>query len=220
MSLEIHIITAFPNMFTSAFSESILKRAQEKGSVEIHLHDLRNWTTDKHKTIDAKPYGGGAGMVMMIEPIYIALKDIRSQLRGKNTLVLLTSAKGDAFTQQKAREYVEKEALVIICGHYEGIDERVNEYLADEEVSIGQYVLTGGELPAMVITDAVARLLPGVLGNEDSLKDESFKHENYTESPQYTRPAVFVDDEGREMKVPDVLLSGNHKEIEEFRARM
>ncbi len=218
MNLEVHILTAFPSMFSSVFSESILKRAQDKEIVKISLHDIRKWTTDKHKTIDAKPYGGGAGMVMMIEPIYKALKDIKSEIGKKKTLVLLTSAKGEVFTQKVAREFSKYEALVIICGRYEGIDERVKEYLADREISIGKYVLTGGELPAMIITDAVTRLLPGVLGNEESLEHESFNEDDYIEFPQYTRPAVFIADEGREMKVPVVLLSGNHKEIEDFRS--
>lgn len=217
--MEIHIITAFPDMFSAPFSESIIKRAQEKGIVEIKLHNLRDWTDDNHKTIDGKPYGGGAGMVMMIEPIYKAVKDIKKSLQGKQTKLILTSAKGEAFTQGHAQNYSKYEALIIICGHYEGVDERVKEYIADDEISIGKYVLTGGELPAMVIADAVTRLIPGVLGNEASLAEESFKEDNYTESPQYTRPAVFTNDEGKELKVPDVLLSGHHKEIEEFRLK-
>jgi len=219
MSLEIHIITAFPDMFSSPFSESIIKRAQEKGIVKIKMHNLRDWTDDNHKTIDDKPYGGGAGMVMMVEPIYKAVKDIKKTIKSEKVKVLLTSAKGESFTQGHARNYSKHDALIIICGHYEGVDERVAEYIADDEISIGKYVLTGGELPAMVITDAVARLIPGVLGNEESLEEESFKEADYTESPQYTRPAVFVDDEGRELKVPEVLLSGHHKEIKEFRQK-
>lgn len=217
--MEIHILTAFPNMFTSPFSESIIKRAQIKNIVTIKTHDLRKWSKDNHKTIDGKPYGGGAGMVMLLEPIYRAVKEIKGTLKNKKVQTILTSAKGDVFSQKHARTYSNYEALIIICGHYEGIDERVKEYIADDEVSIGKFVLTGGELPAMVITDAVVRLIHGVLGNHHSLTEESFKEDNYTESPQYTRPAVFIDDNGQELKVPEVLLSGHHKEIEEFRQK-
>lgn len=214
--MEIHIITAFPNMFSSIFSESIIHRAQTKNTVNINIHDLRKWTTDKHKTIDSKPYGGGAGMVMKVEPIYKALKNIRETTKDKKVLTILTSAKGQVFNQQLARDYSTYEVLIIICGHYEGVDERVKEYI-DIELSIGEFVLTGGELPAMVIIDSIVRLLPGVLGNEKSLQDESYNTDGYTESPHFTRPAIFTDDDGRELKVPDVLLSGHHKEIEKFK---
>ncbi len=217
--MEIHILTAFPNMFTSPFSESIIKRAQTKDIVKIKTHDLRKWSKDNHKTIDGKPYGGGAGMVMLLEPIYRAVKEIKGTLKNKKVKTILTSAKGNIFSQKYARTYSNYEALIIICGHYEGVDERVKEYIADDEISIGKFVLTGGELPAMVITDAVVRLIHGVLGNHHSLVEESFKEENYTESPQYTRPAVFIDDNGQELKVPEVLLSGHHKDIEEFRQK-
>lgn len=215
--MEIHIITAFPGMFTSPLNESIIKRAQDRKLVTIQYHDLRNWTTDKHKTIDAKPYGGGAGMVLLLEPIYKAVKDIKKMLQGKNYKILLTSAKGEQFNQKLARDFSQLDALVVICGHYEGVDERVAKHLADQELSIGKYVLTGGELPAMVIIDAVTRLIPGVLGNESSLSVESFINGDETESPQYTRPEVFTTEEGEEWAVPKVLLSGHHKQIEEWR---
>lgn len=216
--MQIHIITAFPEMFDSPFNKSILKRAQEQKLVTIHTHNIRTWTSDKHKTIDHRPYGGGAGMVMMVEPIYRAVKDIRKIIGDKKTLVILTSAKGEEFKQQHARDFSKFEAIIIICGHYEGIDERVNERIADKEISIGKYVLTGGEIPAMVITDAVTRLLPGVLGNNDSLENESFTNNDYIEAPQYTRPEKFVTDDGDEWSVPGVLLSGNHSNIESWRA--
>lgn len=215
--MQIHIITAFPEMFESPFSKSILKRAQEQELITIKTHNIRKWTTDKHKTIDHRPYGGGAGMVMMVEPIYKAVKEIRESIGDKKTLVLLTSAKGEIFTQKHARDFSKYEAIIFICGHYEGIDERVKEHIADLEISIGQYVLTGGEIPAMVITDAVTRLLPGVLGNEDSIENESYTEENKTEAPQYTRPEKFITDEGSEWTVPEVLLSGNHSNIEAWR---
>lgn len=215
--MQIHIITAFPEMFESPFSKSILKRAQEQGLVTIKTHNIRDWTWDKHKTIDHRPYGGGAGMVMMVEPIYKAVKELKTSIGNKKTLVILTSAKGEIFTQKHAKDFTKYEAIIFICGHYEGIDERVNEHLADLELSIGKYVLTGGEIPVMVITDAVTRLLPGVLGNEDSIENESFSKDNETEAPQYTRPEKFVTDENETWTVPDILLSGNHKEIENWR---
>ena len=215
--MEIHIITAFPDMFKSPFEESIVKRAKDKGIVKILIHDLRDWTTDNHKTIDAKPYGGGAGMVMLFEPIYKAVSDIKKYLPHKSVKVILTSAKGEEFSQQHAQNFAKSDALIIICGHYEGVDERVNIHLVDHEISIGKFVLTGGELPAMMITDSTIRLLPGVLGNEESLSFESYTDGKTTESPHYTRPAVIKIDGDTELKVPDVLIGGNHKEIENWR---
>lgn len=215
--MEIHFVTAFPEMFNSPFNESILKRAQDKGLINIKTHDLRNWTTDNHKTLDDKPYGGGAGMVMLLEPIYKAIKDIKASIGNKKTIVILTSAKGDLFNQNQARDLSQYEVIIFICGHYEGIDERVAENISDLEISIGKYVLTGGELPAMVITDAIVRLIPGVLGNEGSLLTESYTLGNELEAPHYTRPAKFISDDNQEWNVPDVLLSGNHKEIETWR---
>ena len=216
--MQIHIITAFPEMFDSTFSKSILKRAQEQDLISIETHNIRDWTSDNYKTIDHRPYGGGAGMVMMIEPIYKAVKDIKNKVGNKKTLVLLTSAKGEIFTQKHARDFSEFEVMIFICGHYEGVDERVNEHIADLEISIGKYVLTGGEIPAMVITDAVTRLIPGVLGNEESIENESFTNNEETEAPQYTRPERFITEEGEEWRVPGILLSGNHKEIEAWRS--
>lgn len=215
--MEIHIITAFPNFFSSPLNESILKRSQDKMIATFHVHDLRKWTTDNHNTIDDKPFGGGAGMVLMVEPIFKAVQEIKGKLSGKSTRVILTSAKGTSYTQGHARELSTIDSMIIICGHYEGVDERVAEHIADLEISIGNYVLTGGEIAAMVISDSVVRLLPGVLGNEESLAKESFDEPNYTEGPHYTRPAEFRADNGEIWKVPQVLLSGNHAEIEKYR---
>lgn len=206
-------------MFSGPFNESMVKLAQEKGKLDLYIHNLRKWTSDKRKTVDDNPYGGGPGMIMKVEPFYKATKELRSKLKTKKGHVILTSAKGELFSQTKAIEYSEKNALIILCGHYEGVDERVARFIADEEISIGRYILTGGELPAMVITDAVTRLLPGVLGNKDSIIVESFTNDKESEYPQYTRPEVFTSDEGTPWKVPEVLLGGNHKKIEEWRKK-
>lgn len=204
--MEIHLITIFPKIFDSYVNESILKRAQKKGAVKIVIHDLRDFTLDKHNKVDDRPYGGGPGMVMQVEPIVRALKKIVPR-KSKFTKVLLTSAKGKTFTQKQAREFSHLKKLVLICGHYEGVDERVMKYI-DGEISIGNYVLTGGELASLVITDAVTRLLPGVLGSNESSIDESHEVPGVLEYPHYTRPEVFNG-----QKVPKELLSGNHKDI-------
>ncbi len=206
--MRIDIITIFPEIFTP-LEKSIVKRAREAGLVEIVIHNLRDYTSDLHRTVDDAPYGGGAGMVMKIEPLFEALSRIGSE-DPEEAYVLLTSPQGKVFSQSMAALLTEKKRLILICGHYEGIDERVAEHLCDDEVSIGDYVLTGGELPAMVIVDAVVRLLPGVI-DEESLKSESFS-ENMLDFPQYTRPREFQG-----WAVPDVLLSGNHREIERWR---
>jgi len=208
--MEIHLVTIFSEIFDSYINESILKRAQKKRKVKIIVHDLRLFTLDKHKKVDDRPYGGGPGMVMQVEPIVRALKKIAPR-KSKFTRVLLTSAKGKPFTQSQAREFSRLKKLVLICGHYEGVDERVMKYI-DGEISIGDYVLTGGELPALVIADAVVRLLPGVLGDDESSTDESHETPGVLEYPHYTRPEVFDG-----YKVPKELLSGNHKEIAAWR---
>lgn len=220
----IKIITIFPEIFTSYFNESILKRAQDKGAIKIEIQDLREFTSDKHHTVDDTPYGGGAGMVMKIEPIYAALQKLTQQslfgklkdlvIKPKRKIVLL-SAKGKTWTQNKAADYSQLDELILICGRYEGVDDRILHFI-DEEVSIGDYVLTGGELGAMVMVDSVARLLPGVLGNEASHQDESHSEEGILEYPQYTKPPVFKAD-GQELAVPEVLLSGNHQAINDWR---
>ncbi len=207
--MQFDIITIFPTIFDSYFNESILKRAQVNKKITIKIHNLRDYTTDKHKTTDDKPYGGGPGMVMKVEPIYKCLKKIRKKRKSKT---ILLSAKGKLFNQPLAKRYTKLDQLLLICGHYEGVDERVKRYI-DEELSIGQYVLTGGEIPAMAVVDAVTRLLPGVLGDKNSTKEETFsKNLQYIEYPHYTRPENFQG-----QKVPKILLSGNHQSIKKWR---
>ncbi len=218
--MKIDILTLFPNSF-SFLQESIMKRAKESGAVEINIHNIRDKATDKHKTADDRPFGGGPGMLMKFEPIYRSLKSIGVYPeRDASTKVLFTSPKGSKWTQSMAQEFSQNiDRLVIICGHYEGVDQRVLDELVDAEISIGDYVLSGGELPAQIIVDSIVRLIPGVLGNEESpIKETEFKDgEVIPEAPQYTRPEIFVTDEGKELKVPDILLSGHHAEIEKWR---
>jgi len=211
--MQIDILTLFPEMFKGPLDASILKRAREKSLVKINLHNLRDWAVDKYKSVDDRPYGGGAGMIMRVDIIDKAITDIKSQSSNQNSKVILLDAGGEKFSQSKAGYFAKEESLIIICGHYEGVDHRVHEYLADEIISIGDYVLSGGEIPAMVIIDSVVRLLPGVLGNPESLAEESFSQiSNDIEYPQYTRP-----EEYKGWKVPEVLLSGNHKSIQEWK---
>ncbi|MBF0532414.1 MAG: tRNA (guanosine(37)-N1)-methyltransferase TrmD [Candidatus Omnitrophica bacterium] len=206
--MRFDIITIFPDMIRPMVNESILKRAQEAGRIEIHIHDLRDYTKDKHRKVDDRPFGGGPGMVMSAQPIVDAVRKIKGR---RKAMVILTCPKGTPLTQAHAKKLAKEKNLVIICGHYEGIDDRVNDLVVDESLSIGDYVLTGGELPAVVLVDCVARLVPGVLGRESSLTDESFEASRL-EYPQYTRPANF-----RGHPVPDVLLSGDHKKIDAWR---
>jgi tRNA (guanine37-N1)-methyltransferase len=205
--MKIDVLTLFPAMFAGPLDESIIKRARNAGLLELGIHDLRGWTHDRHRTVDDRPFGGGPGMLLKPEPLFEAVE----QLQGEETRVILFSPDGKKFDQGMARELSGQKHLLLITGHYEGVDERVRETLVDDEISIGDYVLTNGALPAMVVIDAVARLLPGVLGDDESSQDESFSH-GLLEYPHYTRPAEF-----RGMKVPDVLLSGNHAEIEKWR---
>jgi len=217
--MKIDIITIFPNFFDSFLSTSIVARAIKEEKISVAVHDLRKWTSDNHRTVDDSPFGGGAGMVMMVEPIYKALKELGVYpTRDSRTKIVLTSASGKKWNQGLASSYsISLDRLVIICGHYEGIDYRVQEHLVDDVISIGDYVLTGGELPASIMIDSITRLLPGVLGNPDSLLEESHNVENETEYPQYTRPAEFETDEGDAWNTPDVLISGDHKKITEWR---
>lgn len=204
------MLTLFPAMFAGPLDESIIKRAREAGLLDLKIHPLRDYAHDKHKTVDDRPFGGGPGMLLKPEPIFEAVEDITREA----TRVILLSPAGRPFSQAIARELAQLDDLLLVTGHYEGFDERIREQLADDELSIGDYVLTNGALPAMVVVDAVARLLPGVLGDDESAKDESFSAGGPAlEYPQYTRPAEF-----RGMKVPDVLLSGNHAEIARWRA--
>lgn len=216
--MQIEIITIFPEAFKSYFSQSILWRAQDKKFVKINIHNLRDWATDKHKKVDERPYGGGAGMIMKVEPIFKAVKKIKLAKLGKKSKVILFSAKGKKFNQKIAQSLSKFSQLIFICGHYEGVDERVVKNIADIEISIGDYVLTGGELPAMIVTDAITRLIPGVI-KEESLREESFSSkENNLEYPQYTRPEVFKIGK-KSLKVPKILLSGHHEKIKEWRAK-
>jgi tRNA (guanine37-N1)-methyltransferase len=205
--MKIDVLTLFPAMFAGPLDESIVKRAREAKLLDLKIHNLRDWTHDRHKTVDDKPFGGGPGMLLKVEPLFEAIESLQRE----KTKVILLSPSGRKFTQEIARELAQEKDLLLVCGSYEGFDERVREALADDELSIGDYVLTNGALPAMVVIDAVARLLPGVLGDDESSRDESFSH-GLLEYPQYTRPAEF-----RGMKVPEVLLSGNHAEIEKWR---
>lgn len=221
--MRIDILTLFPEMFRGPFDESIIQRACKKGLVEIKIHNLRKWAADKRGTVDDRPYGGGTGMILMIEPIYKALNELKTKNSKLKTKVILLDPRGKVFNQKIAQKLSKEKHLIFICGHYEGVDERVKEYLVDEIISIGDYILTGGELPAMIIVDAVIRLLPGVLEKPEAIKNESFSHYDDTyhhikrgilEYPQYTRPENF-----RGWKVPKILLSGNHQKIAQWRRK-
>jgi tRNA (guanine37-N1)-methyltransferase len=215
--MRVDVLTTFPEMFEPVLGTSILKRAREAGLVNIAVHDLRKWTADKHQTTDDAPYGGGVGMVMKPDPFFAAVEELlagsASLPSAPSTEIILLSPQGELFTQALARELSAKDRLVLLCGHYEGVDERVREHLATREVSIGDYVLTGGELPAMVVIDAVTRLLPGALGAEEGAVSESFE-DGLLEYPQYTRPADF-----RGWTIPEILLSGHHEQIRRWRRK-
>jgi len=210
--MKIDILTLFPQMFTGPLSESILKRAQEKGAVEIKVHNLRDWAEDKHHTTDLPPYGGGAGMVMKVDVIDKAITALKKE--NKKTKVILLDTKGEIYKQEKAKRFSKEKHIILIAGHYEGVDQRVHDHLVDEVICTGEYVLTGGEIPAITVVDSVVRLLPEVLGNPDSLTEESFNDKDQIEYPQYTRP-----EEYKGWKVPKILLSGNHKKISEWRKK-
>jgi tRNA (guanine37-N1)-methyltransferase len=207
--MRIDILTLFPEICRAPLNESIMKRAQESGPLDLHIHDLRDWTNNKHHVVDDEPFGGGPGMVMKPEPIFAAVESLRKA----NSTVVLMTPQGHAFSQSVAREFSTRDHLIIICGHYEGVDHRVVEHLVGSEISIGDYVLTNGAIAAVVFVDAVVRLLPGVLGHEQSVADDSFSS-GLLEAPHYTRPAEF-----RGWKVPEVLLSGNHAEIAAWRKK-
>ncbi|MCX7778631.1 MAG: tRNA (guanosine(37)-N1)-methyltransferase TrmD, partial [Patescibacteria group bacterium] len=228
--MQFDILTLFPNVFEQYFNTSILKRAQKKKLIKIIIHNLRNFASDKHRTVDDKPYGGGPGMILKVEPIYKAISSIlkRPKLQSTNYKIILLTPQGKQFNQKIAQRYSKLKRLILICGHYEGVDARV-EKLVDEKISVGPYILTGGELPAMVIVDAVTRLIPGVIKAESLVEETDLKIKNLKlkilrEYPQYTRPAILTikDKFGRikVLKVPKVLLSGNHQKIKEWREKL
>src|SRR5206468_4805572 len=208
--MKIDILTLFPEICRAPLSESIMKRAQENGIIDLRIHNLRDWTKDRHHIVDDAPFGGGQGMVMKAEPIFAAVEELQGQIGEKSKIILMSPA-GHRFDQQMATQLSQESHLIIVCGHYEGVDHRVIEHLVDLEISIGDYVLTNGAIAAVVLVDAIVRLLPGALGHEQSAVDDSF-NDGLLEAPQYTRPAEF-----RDWKVPEVLLSGNHAEIAKWR---
>lgn len=207
----IHVITAFPTLLNGPLDESIIKRSREKQLVEIYIHDLRQYSTDKHHRIDDYPYGGGPGMILKPEPIFSCIESVLETYQIREPNLIFLTPQGQKYTQSKAKELSEKDHLIFFCGHYKGVDERVREYWKMDEISIGDYVLTGGELPALVVIDSVIRLIPGAISDLDSAKTDSF-YQNMLDCPYYTRPEVF-----RGMPVPEVLLSGHHAEIEKWR---
>ena len=216
--MDIHILTLFPEMFRGPFRESIVGRAIERKIVSVHIGNIRDYSQDKHKSVDDYPFGGGGGIVLKPEPLFLAVEDVKSRIadgngprRAEEAQVILLSPQGEVLTQEAVTELTSHQDIILICGHYEGVDERVREHLIDREISIGDYVLSGGEIPAMIVADALVRLLPGAVGNTESLADDS--HANgLVQFPQYTRPAEY-----RGWPVPPVLLSGNHQEIQRWR---
>ena len=215
--MKLNIITIFPNIFSSYLGEGMLKRAIDKKIITINPINLRDFSHDNHKTVDDTPYGGGAGMLLKIEPLYEALKSIKAKPGLKSKRIILLSAGGKKWSQKKAREYSNLKEITFICGRYEGVDARIKEFI-DEEISVGDYVLTGGELPTLTIIDSIARLLPGTLGNNESVTEESHSEEGLAEYPQYTRPEIFIDGK-KKYSVPEILLSGDHKKIKDWREK-
>jgi len=212
--LRFDIITIFPNIFDSYLKESFIKKAQDSRKISIKIHNLRDFTSDRHKTVDDRPFGGGLGMVLKVGPIYKAVKKIK---KGKKSKVILFTPRGKKFNQKLAFNFSKLNQVIMICGRYEGVDERVAKKIADLEVSVGEFDLMGGELPAMIMTETVSRLIPGVLGKPELLKERITKEKGFMEYPQYTRPEVFLLKKGMKWRVPKVLLSGNHKKITEWR---
>ncbi len=233
--MRFDIITIFPKIFDSYFNESILARAQAKESIDINVHDLRDWAEGAHRQVDDRPFGGGPGMVLKVEPIFKAVMAIKKlkvkseklkvKFKSKKTRVILLSAKGKRFVQGDVKRLLKYDQIILICGRYEGVDERVTRYVADEELSIGDFVLTGGELPAMIVIDSISRHVPGVIGKKESLTEESFTLYNkdakikYIEYPHYTRPEIFEPNKKNKWTTPKVLLNGNHKKIHEWRIK-
>ncbi len=215
--IQFDIITIFPQIFDSYFKESLIKKAQKEKKIKIKVHNLRNWAKDKHKSIDDRPFGGGFGMVFKIEPIYKAVKKIKKS-NTKSKIIVFTP-RGKQFNQKIAYQLSKLNQIIMICGRYEGIDERVAKKIADIELSVGPYDLMGGEIPAMIVVETISRLIPGVLGKKQLLKQRITKEKGFIEYPQYTRPEVFEPIKGKKWKVPKVLLSGHHKKIEEWRKK-
>ena len=214
--LKFEIITIFPNIFESYLGESLIKKAQESRQISVKIHNLRDFTKDKHKTVDDRPFGGGLGMVLKVEPIYRAIKKIKG--KGKAKVVLFTP-RGKKFNQKIAYRLSKLDKIIMICGRYEGVDERVAKHIADLELSIGDYDLMGGELPAMVLLESVTRLIPGVLGKKELLKERITPEKDFIEYPQYTRPEIFVPEKGKKWLVPKVLISGDHQKIGDWRKK-
>jgi tRNA (guanine37-N1)-methyltransferase len=211
--MKIYVITAFPQFFKSPLETSILKKGIEKCKIYVEIVDLREFSTEKHKKVDEYPYGGGPGMVLMVEPIFNAISKIKEKNQNSKSKIILVSPQGEKLNQSKIRELSKEEILIIICGHYKGVDERVKRFI-DEEISVGDYILSGGELPSLIIIDSITRIIPGVIGDIDSANSDSFET-GLLDHPHYTKPRDFKGE-----KVPEILLSGNHKEIEKWRKRM
>jgi len=212
------VLTLFPDIFSSYLKESLIYKAQQKGLIKIRIHNLRDWSNDPHKKVDDRPFGGGTGMVIKVEPIYRAVKDLKRGMGRKKGRVILFTPRGSKFTQKIGFQLSKLDYFIFICGRYEGVDERVAKYVADMTLSIGDYDLMGGELPALVVIETICRLIPGVLGKFELLKERITKKGGFIEYAQYTRPAVFQPRKGIKWKVPPVLLSGDHKKIEKWRA--
>ena len=215
------IITIFPHIFDSFLKESLIKKAQEKGLIKIKIHNLRDFTKGRHKTVDDRPYGGGLGMVLMVEPIFKAVQEIKRKAKSekRKIKVILFTPRGKQFNQKIAYNFSKLDRIIMICGRYEGVDERVAKNIVDMELSIGPYDLMGGELPAMITMESIARLIPGVLGKKELLSERITKEKGFIEYPQYTRPEIFEFGKGKKWQVPNVLISGNHKKIGDWRKK-
>ena len=219
--MSFDIITIFPNIFKSFLKESLIARAQKKRLIKVKVHNLRKWASNRHKTVDDRPFGGGLGMVLKVEPIYKAVNALKRKAKSekRKTKIILFTPRGKKFNQKIAHQFSKLDRLILICGRYEGVDERVAKHIADLELSIGDYDLMGGDLPAMVVMETVCRLIPGVLGKPELLKERITREKGFIEYPQYTRPEVFETPDGRKWKTPKVLISGHHKEIEKWRKK-
>jgi len=215
--MQFDIITIFPQIFDSYLKETFIKKALDKGILKINIHDLRDYSDNERRTVDDRPYGGGLGMVLKVEPIFKAVKKIEKKNKKKKTRIILFTPRGKQFNQKKAFQLSKYDDLVFICGRYEGVDERIAKHVADEEISIGEYDLMGGELPAMIVIETIARMIPNVLGKPEFLKERMVKGGGFIEYPEYTRPEVFEPEKGKKWKVPKVLLSGHQKNIGEWR---